>query len=241
MDILNTILEDNKIPLKIIEKYPSKNNIANNCSPSLDDTMLIYMLINTNNNDVIGFIALEIMNTCVYINYRCVRKKYRGMGFGIFLAFVGVYYTINNKYSAIFSIGAGNEVEAPYERKVGGKKWVLSQGLLINKLGFYDNYKTNTYDIIKVKKNTSHCGETPETILYIDANNLSKYYNYMNKFKSNTSSLFYKYIRTFKNNNNNRGNKQLGGKEKIKDKRYGKYKHGNHTHKTMKTMQNCRR
>lgn len=231
MEFINNILQENKIPLEIIRRKPEPENIEKNCSPDLEnDKLIIFMLLNTNNNELIGFISLEKISKCILINYRCIKIKYRKYGLGNFIAFIGIYFTIENGFDAIFSMGVGDYVNAPYNRISLGKKWVLSQGLLINKFGFYDNFKKNTYSKDKIIKNMSVCGEAPETILYVkNPSNLVKYNNYLFDFINNPKTLFNKYI-----TNMNGGNKK-------KDKRFGKYKHGNHTHRSKSALKKCKK
>ena len=196
-DDLNDFLKGQRIPLYIFnENSLTQEEFDDDCRFEFSEDLIIYKLKNMIDNDIIGFIALEISSSekCVYINYRCIKSKYRGMGFGIFLAFIGVFFTINNDYDAIFSVGVSVEdVEADYKRYGMDKKWSLSQGLLIKKLGFFDNYKEDGYNEQKLRNNTEYCGDFAETILYVKTqSNLLKYNEYFNKFKLSGNILFKK-------------------------------------------------
>ena len=200
-DKLNEILEKQEIPLFIFNENSLTDEFDDDCRFTYHDDLIIYKLKNLINNDIIGFIALQISSSekCVYINYRCVKSEYRGMSFGIFLAFIGIYFTIDNGFDAIFSVGESVEdVDADYERSMRGKKWSLSQGLLIKKFGFYDNYKEDGYNEDKLRNNMDYCGDFAETILYVKTQgNLSKYNEYLNKFKTLSRILFKKYLEKY--------------------------------------------
>lgn len=207
-NILNNNFKKNNLPINVsIIKNLSGLTLPSDCSPPLSfDETIIYRLINTINNDNIAFIILEKLGgieNCIYIKYRCVFSPYRKYGFGIFLAYIGVMYAMINKYSAIFSMGVGKSVNSNYSRETEygrNRKWVLSQGLLIKKLGFYDNFKfknNGNTQRSKQKKNLMYCGDFAETILYINSSNLDKYFKYNDLVLNKPEILFKNYLKVW--------------------------------------------
>lgn len=256
MEEINRIFEQKEIPITILKDttHPT-NSLPSNCTPTrIVEGEDVFILQNKKNNETIGFIVLKKIRTCVYISYMCITLKYRGYGFGVFLGFIGVYYTIFNNKNAIFSYGVGNEVNSTYNRHMIdlyknspktwplGKKWVPSQALLITKLGFIDNYAVTT-NVKNFKKNTDYCGKInnstahysyAETILYMNGD-LEKYEKYKKQVKDKPKDLFQIYIASTVTGGGNIKNKHK------KDKRYGKYKHGDHTHKTKRALKKCKK
>ena len=83
-------------------------------------------------------------------------------------------------------------------------KWILSQAILVNKFGFYDGHKLDTYkkldgrtykklDEIKLQHINTTCGDYAETWLDLQ-NNIEKYQIYMDNFVNYPKKTLFKYI-----------------------------------------------
>lgn len=201
---INNILELNKIPLKInIMQYSElllNYNLEDAYNFEDDEDNIYVVLINSKNNDLVAFTILNISEKCLYINYQFVDNKYRSLSIGVFLGFLAIYMGINLHKNYVFAFGvkSGDEqlVDSPYERKMGlynDNKWILSQAILVNKFGFYDGHKLDTYDETKSQHIYTTCGDYAETWLDLQ-NNIEKYQKYMDNFVNYPKKTLFKYI-----------------------------------------------
>ena len=117
------------------------------CLPSFNSKNSFFFIFrNTYNNDILGFLGLSKKGSCLYIKYLCIYDKYRNLSLGIFMGFCAVYYAEKNKINYIISYGVSDQyAESEYERNPSYAEYpdkiVLSQLLLIKKLGFIDVLK----------------------------------------------------------------------------------------------------
>lgn len=202
---INDILDSNNIPLRInIMEYRDllRYNLDDAFSIDDKDDNIYVVLINSNNNDLVAFTVLNISETCLYINYQFAVNKYRGLSIGVFIGFLAIYIAINThkKYVFAYGVESGDDqlVESPYKRKDSGdeNEWalVLSQAILINKFGFYDGHRLDTYDKNKLFNIFKICGSYAETWLDLH-DNLDLYQGYMDTFLGNPRKTLSKYIK----------------------------------------------
>ena len=233
---INTILSDNEIPIiiQIVDKTFISEIKDDDCEPYLDDDTIYYLLKNKELEDNIGYIGIDISDNCIYINYRCILEKYRSVSLGSFLAYIAIFLGIKNNKKYIISSGIGRKVKAEYER-IGGNEWVLSQAILINKFGFKDGYRKDTYNEEELKSITELCGDFSETYLDLKGD-ISKYRIYDEEFRNNPRTrIFKKYLDKFATPND--GATAGGGRRKKKySTNKNKYKRKrNYTKKKTKT------
>ena len=193
----NAIFNRNNIPIIINninnKEMPRiiKNKVFKSCSHKASDSAEYSVFVNINNNDIIGYVALDISDKCIYITYMCVSDKYKGYNFGVFMGFYAIYIGELLNKTAVISYGVGKKSPAHYER-LGGRFWVISQGLLITKLGFIDGFKVDTYDISKLQEINDLCGDFGETYLFLNDRN-EKYNTYKSDFFNEPQKVFKKY------------------------------------------------
>ena len=239
---INTILLKNEIPIiiEIVDKTIISEIKNDDCEPYLDDDTIYYLLKNKGLDDNIGYIGINISDNCIYINYRCILKKYRSVSLGSFLAYIAIFLGIENnkKYVISSGIGVGKPVKADYER-IGGDEWVLSQAILIKKFGFKDGYRKDTYNEGELKSISEFCGNFSETYLDLKGD-ISEYRDYDKEFRSNPRTrIFKKYLDKFSASagGGRRKKKYFMNKNKHKRKR----KHTKKKTKYKKTKQTRKR
>jgi len=195
LNYLNTKLNNINLPILILEDFKDKKDyIQEDCASDITGIDLIkFILYHKVNKELIGYLFLNKIGECIYINYRCISPKYRSKKLGTFLAYISIYYAlhIDDNIKAVISYGEcadSQQFEVPNREG----PMCLSQKILIEKFGFYDNFKivNKKMNIDKLKKNSGTCGgEFPETILYlrnenneIIEENLEKYRKYESTF-----------------------------------------------------------
>ena len=240
---INTILLENEIPIiiEIVDKTIISGIEDEDCDPFLGDDTIYYLLKNINLEDNIGYIGIDQSENCIYINYLCIFKKYRSVSLSAFLAYIAIFLGIKNNKKYIFSVGVAKDtVEAPYERIIG-KEWVLSQGILINKFGFKDGYKLDTYNEGKLRGINEICGNYAETYLDLKGD-ISKYEAYHHNFSSDPrTTIFKKYLDKFVSSSGAAGGGAAGGKsKKIRKKKYS-MKKTKHTKKRYRKKKSTRK
>jgi hypothetical protein len=231
---LNDILTKYKIDLHIKDDFI--NSIIppiENCSPHISDNVIKFILYMKSSNLLVGYLFLEVTGSCVYIDYRCVNKLFRGSGIGTFLAFIAIYYARTNKIKHVYSIGIcskQHEIDADYKRDTVDSKWCSSQAILIKKFGFFDNFKTGVPED-KLYKDIATCGgmDVPETILNLDdVKQMEQYNTFYNTFITNPTIIFNRLKLTFTGEKRKKTNriykKQKATKSKKKQTKANKSK-----------------
>ena len=130
----------------------------------IDDNLLMVLVYM--GGESVGFLSLDLSNKyCCYINYMCAADT-NTRGIGTFLGFLAVFVAkITRKYM-VYSFGISTvKTKAKYPRL--DNDIVLSQYILIEKLGFIDGYKKDTYDKDKLMSIAAKCNGPPETYLDI--------------------------------------------------------------------------
>lgn len=224
LNILNDHLNKNKIPLIITQQYDKDYyNFFNNqklCSKEAvsesDENTYNLKFINIINNDVVSQMILErTSNICLYINLRCTNENYTGVSLGIFMGFCAVYIAERLKLQYVTSQGmlltsynkklnSKNLFDKDYKRN-GNDEIVLSQFILIKKLGFKNNYKLNKNGKVNINKQMNlgkKCQVSAETYLNLhNKNSLTIYEDYKQNFIFNPRNTMIKYLNKIKNIN----------------------------------------
>ena len=181
--------------------------------------------MDTKNNKLIGFVAYNITKKCLYITYICIINAYEELGLGALMAFILISITIEKNLKYIYAFGVQDEhylIDAPYWRGqamlyedtdgkwkwqtkdiLPGKKWFVSQKLLVEKFGFTDLFKTFKDDSDDDKeyiflsgddKLVKTCGDRGETYLDVqNRNSLTKYNEYKEAFFTNPKEVLDRY------------------------------------------------
>ena len=142
---LNIKLNDINLPILILEDFKDeKDYIQEDCVPDSKDieSAIKFILYHKVNKELIGYLFLNKIGECIYINYRCISPKYRSKKLGTFLAYISIYYAlhIDDNIKSVISYGAcANTLKLEVPNREGSM--CLSQKILIEKFGFYDNFK----------------------------------------------------------------------------------------------------
>lgn len=195
LNYLNIKLNDINLPILILEDFKDKKDyIQKDCAsdPKEIDDAIKFILYHKVKNELIGYLFLNKVGECIYINYRCISPKYRSKKLGTFLAYISIYYALHiENIKSVISFGAcadSQQLEVPNREG----PMCLSQKILIEKFGFYDNFKivNNKMNIDKLKKNSDTCdGEFPETILYLRNENNEIIEENLEKYREYESTL----------------------------------------------------
>ena len=203
-DNINKALAERGILIRINNNFEQEYKEIDSCSPAEEDfenpDTLKFVMYHTVNNDLIGFFFLNKYPNCVYINYWCIKPKYRGKKLGTFLGFIAIYYAMNFniRFRAVYSTGVcGDEHKIDNNSRVGEGKICSSQLILIKKFGFYDNFKKikkkeglNRMNQNKYMSNYELCEGDAETILYIRDKEYNEIEENLVKYKEYESALF---------------------------------------------------
>ena len=217
VDDLNGVLFRNKIPLKIqvvpfkIIKSLGEIQECDVPVPPVDGKPPpIYFLLKTggiySSHDNVGYLAIEVSDKCVYIEYRCIMPLYRAGGLGTFLAYLAIYIAIKNNKKYVISFGQMSLTnpqitDSGYLREYNGykvNKIIVSQYILIKKFGFTDTQKINDStgesDYTIRQAINEMCEDDAETYLDLHGN-LDKYLDFDRKFRNNPrEEIFSKYL-----------------------------------------------
>jgi hypothetical protein len=177
---LNKILHHAGISIRTV----NDNNIddanlvlsRSECSGTLRRDLL--MVIVYYNKIPTGFLSLDYDNEhCGYIDYMCATET-TIKGIGALLGFLSVFLSIILKKNMVFATGVGKTVMIPKYPREGVNEIVISQYILIDKLGFIDGYKTSTFDLDKLIAVSKKCGDAAETYLDLIYGDMTKYEDY---------------------------------------------------------------
>jgi hypothetical protein len=149
------------------------------CTGSIDKDMC--MLLIYKQAKPIGFLSLDLHSEhCCEIIYICVAPT-RTKGVGTLLGFLSVFIAKMCQKSMVISTGISIDVMKPkYKRHGGLDEMAVSQFVLVDKLGFFDGYRADTYDANKLTGIMRLCGDLPETYLDLVGGNMIKYETYKN-------------------------------------------------------------